>query len=443
MHRTRPRLHRRASSLLAAALALAAAACTDRANPLAPGPGAGPGGGTPGTPVTIQTLECNASTADLTVRCAPIRPGESDARGIIVGNQGVYVQVTSSNVAYNGGTGQFTFDVTLQNLIEQKLGTTDGTTVDPNGIRIFFHSGPTVTSGVGVASVLPDGFGTFTAAGQPYYQYNQLLANAQTSTARGWTLIMPPTVLTFSFLLYVAAPVEYPNGYVTMDGNLPGASYGYFHPGDTHPVVAVAKTAVGNVIPAAVITFGTTDANCATVSGGGTVTGVSAATCSITASSGGLATGSLSFAVSGTTRTWTGATSSDWNLGTNWGGGRVPAAADSVSIPTGVPNFPALTSAVSIRGVTVADAATLSLGAFNLTANDNVATGPTAGSGILSTTGTLVLASTSGTSTVHGRIPTFLVTGVYTLDGDVSAIAKGQVDLGKLVSPNYNLQVSQ
>ena len=112
-----------------------------------------------------------------------------------------------------------------------------------------------------------------------------------------------------------------------------------------------------------------------------------------------------------------------------------------MSIPIGVPNFPALTGAVAVRGVTVADAATLSLGAFNLTANDNVATGPTAGSGILSTTGSLVLAGTSGTSTVHGRIPTFLVTGTYTLDGDVAAIARGQVDLGKLVSPNYNLQV--
>jgi hypothetical protein len=439
MHRNRRRLHRRGSSLLAAALALAAAACTDRANPLAPAPG--PGGGTPGTPVTIQSLACTASRAELYVRCAPVTP-EGDVRGaIIVGNQGVFVQVTSSNVAYNAGTGQFTFNVTLQNLIEQKMGTTDGTTLDPSGIRVFFHSGPNVTSGTGVASVLPDGFATFTAAGQPFYQYNQVLASGVTSTARGWTLIMPPTVLTFSFLLYVAAPVEYPNGYVTMDGNLPGASHGYLHPGDTHPVTAVAKTAVGVGIPGAVIVFGTTDAGCATVSGTGTVTGVRSATCSITATSGALTAGDLSFAVSGTTRTWTGAVSADWSVGGNWGLGLVPAAADSVSIPTGVPSFPALTGAVAVRGVTVADAATLSLGAFSLTASDNVATGPTAGSGILSTTGSLVLAGTSGTSTVHGRIPTFRVTGTYTLDGDVTAVAKGQVEVGKLVSPNYNLQV--
>ena len=441
MHRHRHRLRRRGSSLLAAALALAAAACADRANPLAPTPG-GPGGGTPGKPVTLQALACTASRTALSVRCEPLKPEAGDARGIIVGNQGVYVQVTTSNVAYNAGTGQFTFNTTLQNLIEQPLGTTDGTTLDPGGIKIFFHSGPTVTSGTGVASVVPDGFGTFTATGQPYYQYNEVLPKLDVSAAHAWTLVMPPTVETFSFLLYVSAPVQYPNGYITLDGNLPGSSYGYFHPGDTHPLVAVVKNAVGEVIVGApVVVFGTTDANCATVDGGGTVTGVRYATCSINATSGALI-GSMSFDVSGTTRVWTGATSTDWNVASNWGAGYVPAVADSVTIPTGVPNFPALTSAVTVRGVTVADAATLSLGAFDLTANDNVASAPATG-GILSTTGRLVLAGgTIGLpSTVHGRIPTFLVTGVYNLDGDVTAVASGQVDLGMLVSPNFNLQV--
>jgi hypothetical protein len=431
------RLLRRGSSLLGAALTFAAAACADRANPLAPTPG--PGTGTPGAPITVQALECSASRAALTVRCSPLRPNQSGASGnIIVGSQGVFVQVTTSGVAYNAGTGQFTFNTTLQSLIEQPMGTTDGTTLDPSGIRIFFHSGPNVTSGTGVASVLPDGFATFTAAGQPYYQYNQVLASGATSAAKAWTLIMPPTVLTFDFLLYVSAPVEYPTGYVTLDGNLPGVSYGSLHPTATHPLVAVAKTAVGVGIPGATYTFGTTDANCATVDPGGTVTGVRYATCSITVTSGALA-GNLSFNVSGTTRSWTGATSTNWNVGTNWGGGFVPAVSDSVSIPFGVPNYPALTGAVTVRGVTVADNATLSLGAFDLTANDNVATGPTAPSGILSTTGRLLLAGNP--STVHGRIPTFRVTGQYTLDGNVTAAASGQVDLGKLVSPNFNLQV--
>lgn len=436
MHRHR--LRHRGSPLLAAVLALAAAACTDKANPLAPAPGP-TGPGTPGVPITVQVLECTGDRAALTVRCAPVKPGDGGpAADIIVGSQGVYVTVATSSVNYNSGTGQFTFNTTLQNLIEQPMGTTDGTTLDPNGIRIFFHSGPTVTGGTGAASVLPDGFATFTAAGQPYYQYNQILPNGATSAAHAWTLIMPPTVTTFSFLLYVSAPVEYPNGYITLDGHLPGASHGPLHPTDSHLLTAVAKTNVGNVIVGPPITFGTTDPNCASVSGGGTVTGVRYATCSITATNG-TQSGSISFDVTGTVRGWIGVTSADWNVGTNWGGGYVPATADSVSIPTGVPNFPTLTSAVTVRAVTVADLATLSLAGFDLTANDDVATGATAGGGILATSGRLRLAGTG--SVVHGRIPSFLVTGSYTLDGNVVAVATGQVDLGSLISPNFNLQL--
>lgn len=430
---------RRTAPYLAALLALAAAACTDRANPVAPGTGPG-GTGTPGAPITVQALECTGSRTALTVRCSPVQPGASQAsRDIIVGNQGVYVQVTTSAVNYNSGTGQFTFNTTLQNLIEQPMGTTDGTTLDPNGIRVFFHSGPTTTGGTGVVSVVPDGFATFTAAGQPFYQYNQVLANSVTSSAKGWTLVMPPTVTTFSFLLYVSAPVEYPQGYVTLDGHLPGYNFGSLHPGDTHNLTAVVKNNVGTVLASGSLSFGSTNTGCATVTPGtGQVTGVQAASCSITVTDG-VHSGDMQFDVTGTTRAWTGATSTDWAVGTNWGGGLVPAPVDSVTIPFGVPNYPALTGAVTVRGVTVADNATLSLAGFNLTANDNVATGPTAGSGILSTTGSLVLAGSGGT--VHGRIPTFLVTGSYSLDGDTWAVAKGQVDLAQLVSTSFNLQV--
>jgi hypothetical protein len=121
-------------------------------------------------------------------------------------------QVNVSNLAYDGGTGQFTFDVTITNLYPRSMGTTDGTTPDANGVRTFFHSGPDVTGGTGVASVVPDGFSTFTAAGQPYYQYSGALLGAdgilspnETTSAKTWTLVMPPTVISFSFTLGIAA----------------------------------------------------------------------------------------------------------------------------------------------------------------------------------------------------------------------------------------------
>jgi hypothetical protein len=351
------------------------------------------------------------------------------------------VKLTSSNIAYNSGTGQFTFDVTVQNLIQQPMGTTDGTTLDPNGVRVFFSSGPSVTSGVGTAAVVPDGFATFTAAGQPYYQYNAVLAQNATSGARTWTLVMPPTVTGFSFLLYVSAPVEYPNGYITLDGQLPAYHYGTLHPTATHPLVAVSKTAVGNVVPGTTITFGTTSAVCATVSGVGLVDGVQAATCSITASDG-TRSGSMVFDVTGMTRAWTGATSTDWSIGSNWADGLVPVAADSVSVPFPLAsgNFPVLSSAVAISDVTVADQATLNVASFVLTSTGNVRTGATAGSGILASGAGSVLL-TGASKAVQGRFPAVLVTGTYSLDGAYHGVAPQTVDAGQIASDLFEMDV--
>jgi len=430
---------RRATRALIALAALGAAACTDRASPVTPVDKGGPEG-PPAPAITVQALQCTADRSSLTVECKPAAPEGSGAQGdIIVGNQNVYVKLTSSNAAYNSGTGQFTFDVTVQNLLEQPMGTLDGTTLAAGGIRVFFYSGPTVTTGTGSASVVPDGFATFTSAGQAYYQYNNVLPQNATSGARTWTIIFPPTATTFTFLLYVNTPVEYPNGYITLDAKLPGDSYGDLHPGDTHGVTAVVKNALGAPV-GGVVTFGTTDANCATVDGAGAVTGVQSANCSITATSG-VRSGSLMFHVTGANRAWAGTVSSDWNVPGNWGLGRVPLAADSVTIPTGVPNYPVLSSAVAVSNVTVADNATLNLAAFNLTSTGDVATGFTAPSGILASgAGQLLLTGTA--KLAHGRFPATQVSGTYSLDGDWEGVAPVMVNNGQVTSTNFLMRLT-
>lgn len=427
---TQLRAYRARAALL---VVLVAAACSDR-SPTASPPDDDPGGGGPGGPsTTIASLDCSVTMPDGKVSCQPSTPGTGAASGIIVGNQGVYVQLTSSNLNYNGGTGQFTFDATLQNLVEQPLGTTDGTTPDPGGIRIFFTTGPTVVEGTGTASVVPDGFGFFTAAAQPYYLYPYVLDQGETSPAEQWSFVVPPTVTRFTFQVLVSAPVEYPTGYITLNGELPGYDFGALHPSTPQALTAVVKNAVG-VPVGGTVTFGTTDPDCATVNGTGTVTGVRAGTCSITATSGAYS-GDMVFDVTGTTRTWNGSVSTDWAAGANWNGGYSPATVDSVVIPTGVPNFPALTAATGIGGVTVADGATLSLGAFDLTAGADVATGYTAGSGILGTTGVLALAGSG--ETVLGRVPMLRVTGDYALAGDLHVVAPGRVISGRLRTTGY------
>jgi hypothetical protein len=432
---THSRAYRAGAALF---VVLAAAACTDRSptGPQASPPGDGPGG-REGPATTIAMLTCTASVQGGDVSCAPASAELGAASGLMIGGQGINVQLTSSNVNYNPGTGSFTFDATLQNLIEQPLGTTDGTTLDPTGIRIWFYTGPTVTSGTGVVAVIPDGFAVFTAPAQPYYNYPYVLDDNEVSPAEAWSFVVPPTALTFTFTVFVDAPVEYPDGYITLDGQLPEYDYGALHPTAPHALTAVVKNAFGTTIPGTV-TFGTTDPLCATVSPTGTVTGVRAATCSITATSG-IYAGEMVFDVTGMTRTWNGSVSTDWSVGGNWDLGVAPAAVDSVTIPFGTPNYPALVAATSIGGVTVADAATLSLGAFDLTAGANVATGYTAGSGIVGTTGVLQLAGTG--ETVLGRVPSLRVTGTYELAGDLHVLAPGRVLAGNLRNVSYLMKV--
>src|SRR4051794_10566624 len=53
-------------------------------------------------------------------------------------------------------------------------------------------------------------------------------------------------------------------------------------------------------------------------------------------------------------RTWTGTTSTEWNLAANWGGSPVPTAADDATIPAGLTNYPVVsTAAANAKTVTL------------------------------------------------------------------------------------------
>src|SRR2546430_4070324 len=110
-------------------------------------------------------------TCALPISQAPAAPGMSF--NLIVGGQGALVRLGSSGTSYNSGTQSFTSSVTVENLIAQPMSTADGTTPDAGGIKVFFHSGPTVTGGTGTVSLVNfDGVGTFTAANQEYFLYS-------------------------------------------------------------------------------------------------------------------------------------------------------------------------------------------------------------------------------------------------------------------------------
>jgi hypothetical protein len=181
-----------------AALFLVAACDSQPAEPIAAGPV---------PPATaVQALDCTVDMASGGVSCAsPRLPNGVSAA--IIGGQNTNVLLAASNTVRLGDTVQF--DVTVTNLLPEAMGTPDGVMVDTAGISVFFSSGPTVTQGTGTITVAnPDGVGEFTAPGQAYFRWNEMLAQNQTSSAKPWKLVPTSGVEKFSFRVYVAAELQ-------------------------------------------------------------------------------------------------------------------------------------------------------------------------------------------------------------------------------------------
>jgi len=259
----------RTHAILACVALCALAACSDR-SPTASAPA-------PSPRVTVM-FDCSVTVATRAVRCAEAQPRTLARGDLILG--GGYVQLTSQNVHYDGYQA-FTFDVAVRNLIPQKIGTTDGTTIAADGVRAFFSSGPTVTAGSGTITVVPDGYGAFTGPNQPYYEYAQILATNAQSGFHTWTLNMPPTVTNFAFTLYVSAPVQFPYGWVTIT---PDSSY--VPVDDESNLNAVAYSGIGTVIPGATFTWSSSNTSVATIDEGGVMVATGIGTATITATSG-------------------------------------------------------------------------------------------------------------------------------------------------------------
>ena len=185
------------------AIAWLVAACTESSAPTAPK-----------GQFRTELIACEASVSAGTLTCASSQPQaapEAHAApgmnfNLILGGQGALVRLASSGTAYDAGTQAFTSNVTVENLIAQPMNTADGTTPDAGGIKVFFHSGPTVTGGTGTVSVAnPDGTGTFTQSNQPYFLYSSgaVLASGGTTASKLWQFTVPTTVTTFTFEVFV------------------------------------------------------------------------------------------------------------------------------------------------------------------------------------------------------------------------------------------------
>jgi len=176
------------------------AACMDR-SPTLPVP--------PDLPAeAAATLQCTVDVPAQQMSCGTFSPQGAVRAAKYLGGQERYVKLTSTSPVYDGGTQIVSTNVTVQNLLRQNIGTTDGSTVA--GVNVFFAS-LNVTSGTGSVGVVTPDTGNFTATKQPYYHYSQIITPYEISAAKSWQFQITGSVSRFSFIVYVYAPVVIEN----------------------------------------------------------------------------------------------------------------------------------------------------------------------------------------------------------------------------------------
>lgn len=188
---------------LAAALLLSAAACTDQPTATTPIPA------TDGTNAPAELLTCRVTVSNGAMACAsPSGGAEGGPSRTVYGGQNSLLRLASTNLQNVGGT--FQFDVTVTNLLtDQAIGTRDGVTADPQGVRVFFLADPSVTGGTGSVAVAgASGDSTISAPDQPYYQYDGVIAPGATSPAKRWSFALNGAVQSFSFQVMLATEAQ-------------------------------------------------------------------------------------------------------------------------------------------------------------------------------------------------------------------------------------------
>ncbi len=236
----------------------------------------------------MSSVTCTVDVEDEALSCrdVPVVDNDSGLQRVTLGGQMLYVWLLSFDPSYDPVAEIFQADVQVANLIPQGLGSPDGITT--TGIRVFHHTGPTVTNGTGTVTVAnADGIGTFTGSNQPYFEYMRYLPpptpNVWGTARKTWQWSVPATVTTFEFTAYVEADVRGENGYVEMS-----PTSQLLAPGGSFTVTGTPRDVVGRPIDGSVV-YTSSDPSIATVDPStGEVTAVGIGVVDIIASTGGV-----------------------------------------------------------------------------------------------------------------------------------------------------------
>lgn len=145
-------------------------------------------------PPVVLAVTCTLSRNSSTISCAPAtaRRGPGVSGNVILAPTGTYVQFVPFNLVKDTVKQIWSFDAFLHNLLQQSIGTLNGTTLTGSKIYVTAIS---ATQGTGMVSIInPDGIGNLTAPNQPYFNYNQIVAAGANSLAKLWKVSVPNTV---------------------------------------------------------------------------------------------------------------------------------------------------------------------------------------------------------------------------------------------------------
>lgn len=272
----------------AALAALLLSACSERGTIVSPAEH-------PGAATTLAVLDCTVRRQGEggSLSCASAPEAGGPSRALMYGGQGTYVflQADPASFGFLEGDNVLSFDVTVQNLLGQAIGTADGTTLDPTGVQVVFHTGPTGVPSGTVTLLDEDGTGDFLGSDEKYYQYDEIVQPSDVSEPKTWRFGMPDDQTGATFRVYIRTAVPHPGGYV--DVTPPADSIDV---AETTALSATVRTALGDVVPGQVVSWGSSDEGVATVDASGSVTGVGVGTATITATSG-ARSGSVTIAV--------------------------------------------------------------------------------------------------------------------------------------------------
>ncbi len=226
-------------------------------------------------------IACTAVRATASIHCrnavitaSGVPAVDRSGSALLLTAQGVDVRVLTSAISWTD-TG-VSFDAAIQNLAGQRIGSSNGDTADPRGIRMVFVAPEAELAGAAApAQVIAapvessvTGRDSVTGASQPFVKFAALLDSGAVTAPTRVQLSIPANAPSATFALVVVAPVKHPHGWLRI---APAAVVVAI--GRPRTLEAELRDALGRAMPSTAVTWSTSTIENADVTSDGAVNG--------------------------------------------------------------------------------------------------------------------------------------------------------------------------